>query len=242
MKNINEISKLETGIIGLDDITLGGLPEHRATLLAGTSGSCKTLLTLQFLAVGIMKYNQPAVFVTFEEPVSDIKRNVKSLGWDLDDFEKKGKLAFVDVSPEPDQQNIETGLYDFTGLLVRIEHAVKKVGAKRVGIDSISASFSQFSENGIVRRELFRIAAGLKLLGVTTIISVERTQEYGEIARFGVEEFVADNVIILRNSLEEEKRRRTVEVLKLRGAPHQKGEFPCTISENGMEILPLSSL
>lgn len=236
------IPKLETGIEGLDDITLGGLPENRATLLAGTSGSCKTLLTLQFLAMGILKHNQPGVFVTFEETVPDIKRNINSFGWDLDAWEKEGKFAFVDVSPDPEHQVIETGQYDFSGLLARIEHAAKKVGAKRVAVDSISSCFSQFSDSSAVRKELFRIAAGLKLMGVTSIISVERTEEYGEIARFGVEEFVADNVMILRNTLEEEKRRRTIEILKLRGAPHQKGEYPCTISDQGIEVLPLSSL
>lgn len=242
MSAINGIVKLETGIAGLDDISLGGLPENRATLLAGTSGSCKTLLTLQFLASGIQKFGQSAVFVTFEETIPDIKRNIHSFGWDIDGWEKAGKFAFVDVSPDPEHETIETGQYDFSGLLARIEHAVRKVGAKRVGIDSISSTFSHFSDSGLVRKELFRIAAGLKLMDVTTIISVERTEEYGAISRFGVEEFVADNVMILRNTLEEEKRRRTIEILKLRGAPHQKGEYPCTISELGIEILPLSSL
>lgn len=242
MSGKNGILKLETGIAGLDDITLGGLPKHRSTLLAGTSGSCKTLLTLQFLSAGISKFGHPAVFVTFEETIPDIKRNINSFGWDIDEWEKDGKFAFVDVSPDPEHETIETGQYDFSGLLARIEHAVQKVGAKRVGIDSISSIFSHFSDGGLVRKELFRIAAGLKLMDVTTIISVERTEEYGEISRFGVEEFVADNVMILRNTLEEEKRRRTIEILKLRGAPHQKGEYPCTISEQGIEILPLSSL
>lgn len=241
-KKDKPIPKIETGIPGFDAITEGGLPINRATLIAGTSGSAKTILALQFLYNGVYMYDEGGVFVTFEETPADIKRNVRSFGWDLERMEKEGDIAFVDVSPDPDNKILETGDYDFSALLVRIEHAVKKVNAKRVGVDSIGALFSQFADAGKVRRELFRVAAGLKMMNVTALITTERTEEYGDISRFGVEEFVADNVIILRNVLEEEKRRRTLEVLKYRGAPHQKGEFPFTISEDGVEVLPLSSM
>ncbi len=236
------VPKIETGIPGFDLVTNGGLPKGRATLVSGSSGSAKTIMALQFLVNGIRVSGDGGVFVTFEETPEDIARNVESFGWDLPAFQKQGKLAFVDVSPDPGSFIIESGDYDFSALLARIEAAVRKVNARRVSIDSIGALFSQFADAGLIRRELFRISAGLKKMGVTALITAERTAEYGDIARYGVEEFVADNVIILRNTLEEEKRRRTVEVLKYRGAPHQKGEFPFTISDQGIEVLPLSAM
>ena len=236
------VAKLETGIEGFDTIANGGLPQGRSTLVSGTSGSAKTILALQYLVNGIREQKHGGVFVTFEETPEDIRSNVKSFGWDLAQYERDGLLALVDVSPDPGSAPVTSGEYDFTALLARIEAAVRRVNAKRVSIDSISALFSQFVDAGLVRRELFRISAGLKKMGVTALITAERSAEHGEIARHGVEEFVADNVIILRNLLEDEKRRRTVEVLKYRGAPHQKGEFPFTVSAHGIEVLPLSAM
>lgn len=236
------VEKIPTGLEGLDVITKGGLPRGRSTLVAGTSGSAKTILAAQYLVQGIQQYDDGAVLVTFEEAPDDIRRNMRSFGWDLSAFEKKGKLAFVDVSPDPSGQIIETGDYDFSGLLARMQAAIKMVNAKRVSIDSIGTLFSQFADRGLVRRELFRVLRGLKELGVTALVTAERTDEYGDIARFGVEEFVADNVLILRNVLADEKRRRTVEVLKYRGTSHQKGEFPFTITQQGIEVLPLSAM
>ena len=236
------VAKIETRIPGFDVVSDGGLPKGRATLVSGTSGCAKTILAMQFITDGIREFNAPGVFVTLEETPADLKRNMKSFGWDLELYEKQNHLAFVDVSPEPDLGPLESGAYDFSALLVRIEHAVKKVGATRIAIDSIGSLFSQFDDAGHVRRELFRVSAGLKEMGVTTLITAERVDEYGEIARYGVEEFVADNVIILRNTLQMERRRRTIEILKYRGATHQKGEFPFTISEQGIEVLPLSAM
>lgn len=236
------VPKIMTGIDGFDDISEGGLPEGRCTLVSGTSGSCKTILAIQYLVNGIKMNNAGSVFVTFEETPTDIRRNVRSFGWDLQAYEDQGRFAFVDASPDPGVQVDRSGEYDLSGLMVRIEHAVKKTSARLVAIDSISTLFSQFEDAGVVRRELFRIAASLKLMNVTTLITAERIAEYGEIARFGVEEFVSDNVIILRNILEEEKRRRTIEILKFRGAPHHKGEYPFTISDEGVGVLPLSSM
>src|SRR5205085_12677362 len=128
-------------------------------------------------------------------------------------------------------------------LLARMEHAVRKVGATRVSVDSLGAVFSQFSDQSTVRRELFRIASALKSMGVTAVLTAERTDDYGPIARFGVEEFIADNVMVLRNVLEDESRRRTIEILKFRGCDHQKGEFPFTIVPNGgVIVIPLSAM
>jgi len=238
----HSIPKDATGIEGFDAITIGGIPKGRPTLVAGSSGSAKTVFAIQYLIAGIEQFDSPAVFVTFEETPADIRRNVKSFGWDIEAYEQAGQWAFVDASPDPDMTATEAGAYDFSALIVRIEHAIDKVGAKRAAIDSVSALFSQYSDPSIVRRELFRMSGALKGMGITAMITAERTAEYGEVARFGVEEFAADNVVILRNVLEGEKRRRTVEVLKLRGAPHQKGEYPFAISNNGIEVLPLSAM
>ncbi len=240
--NTGPFPKVATGIPGFDLVTDGGLPKGRSTLVSGTSGSAKTILAVQFLVNGIQNDDEGGVFVTFEETPDDIARNVMAFGWDLAAFQKQGQFAIVDVSPEPGGVVVEAGGYDFSGLLARIEAAVKKVNARRVSVDSISALFSQFADAGMVRRELFRLSAGLKKMDVTALITAERVAEYGDIARHGIEEFVADNVIILRNILQEEKRRRTLEVLKYRGAPHQKGEFPFTVSDRGIEVLPLSAM
>ncbi|MCB1480945.1 MAG: circadian clock protein KaiC [Rhodobiaceae bacterium] len=238
-----EIEKLPTGIPGFDQITTGGLPKNRTTVVAGTAGSGKTVLALQFLFAGVHEYGQAGVFVTFEESPADLMQNVRSFGWDLEDLVSQKKIAVVDASPEPGEEAIQSGTFDLSALLARIENAVSSVKAKRVILDAVGALFPQFTDSNIVRRELHRIAAGLRRLGVTTIITLERTDEEGGVGRFGVEEFVADNVLILRNRLEQEKRRRTIEILKFRGAVHQKGEYPFTVdSEAGVTIIPLSAI
>lgn len=237
------IEKLETGIEGFDLISYGGIPKNRTTLVAGTAGSAKTMFAVQFLAAGILNYNQPGVFITFEEPPGDIRKNMSTLGWDIEQWEKENKWIFVDASPSIGEEATVIGKYDLGALLARIENAVRKTEAKRVAVDSLGSLFSMFREKTIIRNELFRIAIALKELEVTTIITSERKEEYGEIARFGVEEYVTDNVIILRNVLEAEKRRRTLEILKYRGANHQKGEFPFSIiSTKGLVVIPLSAI
>lgn len=243
MKEYRDIEKLETRIPGFDHISCGGMPKGRTTLIAGTSGSAKTVFAAQFLAAGIIFAAEHGVFVTFEETTADLRRNMQGFNWEIGKWEEEGKWAFVDASPEPGQEVTIVGEYDFGALLARIEYAVKKVGAKRVAMDSIGAIFSQFKDRSTVRRELFRIVAALREIGVTAVMTAERTEEYGDIARFGVEEFVADNVIILRNVLEEERRRRTMEILKFRGTYHQKGEWPFTVSPGvGVVMIPLSSI
>src|SRR5690348_13809613 len=237
------VQKLATGIASFDVIAKGGLPEHRTTLISGTAGSGKTVFAMQFLAAGILDADEHGVFVTFEESASDIRQNMRSFGWDLTQWEREGRLAFVDASPDPHVEVIESGEFDLGALLARVQNAVRKVGATRVSVDSLGAVFSQFSDQSIVRRELFRIASALKSMGVTAVLTAERTDDYGPVARFGVEEFIADNVMILRNVLDGENRRRTIEILKFRGTDHQKGEFPLTIvSDRGMVVIPLSAI
>ncbi|MBN1177780.1 MAG: circadian clock protein KaiC [Anaerolineae bacterium] len=237
------VEKLKTGIEGFDLIAEGGLAKGRTTLVSGTAGSGKTVFAAQFLAEGIRKFGEPGVFVTFEETPEDIRRNVSSLGWDVAAWEAAGQWAFVDASPQLGEDTVFSGSYDLGALLARIEHAVNKVSAQRVAMDSLGAVFSRFGDTAIVRHELFRVASALRKMGVTSVMTAERNREYGDVARYGVEEFVADNVIILRNVLDSEKRRRTVEVLKFRGTSHQKGEFPFTIlTERGIVVIPLSAI
>ncbi len=236
------VAKLPSGIEGLDHITHGGIPVGRATLVAGTAGSAKTIFAVQFLAAGIRDHGEAGVFVTFEESPQDIRANVKSFGWDIAAWEAAGKWVFVDASPEPNQPALATGQYDLGALIARIENAVKSCGASRVAMDSLGAIFTQLGESTQVRHELFRTASALRKLGVTGVITAERMEDYGPIARHGIEEFVADNVIILRNVLDEEKRRRTIEVLKFRGTEHSKGEYPFTITGDGIVVIPLSAI
>jgi circadian clock protein KaiC len=237
------VRKIPTGIPGFDFIADGGLPLGRTALVAGTAGSGKTIFANQFLAEGIRRQNESGVFVTFEERPSDIRRNMISFGWDIDAWERDGKWAFVDAAPDPTLEITIVGDYDFGALLARIEHKVRSVNAQRVVLDSIGAVFTQFENSTRVRHELFRIASALREMGVTTVLTAERVKEYGAIARHDIEEFVADNVIILRNVLEDEKRRRTIEILKFRGTTHRKGEYPFTVMpQNGIIAIPLSAI
>ena len=236
------VEKLRTGISSLDVIAKGGLPKNRTTLISGTAGSGKTVFAVHFLAAGI-EGGEPGVFVTFEESPADVRENMRSFGWDLGKWEDEGKLAFVDASPDPLVETVESGGFDLGALVARVQNAVKKVGATRVSVDSIGAVFSQFSDQSMVRGELFRVASALKAMGVTAVLTAERTDDHGPVARFGVEEFIADNVMILRNALEDETRRRTIEILKFRGCDHQKGEYPFTIvPHGGVIVIPLSAM
>lgn len=237
------VQKLETGIAGFDLITKGGLPKGRTTLASGTAGSGKTVFAAQFLAEGIRKEQESGVFVTFEEAPADIRENLMSLNWDIAAWEAEKTWTFVDASPELGEEALVVGQYDLAALLARIENAVQTIGAKRVAMDSLGAIFSRFHDERIIRHELFRIGSALKKMGVTTVMTAERASEYGDITRYGVEEFVVDNVIMLRNVLEEEKRRRTIEILKFRGTSHQKGEFSFTIMpDKGIIVVPLSAI
>ncbi len=237
------VEKIETGITGFDLVSNGGLPKNKITLVSGSAGSAKTVFAAQFLAEGIRKFNEGGVFVTFEETPDDIRRNLHSLGWDIVRWETEGKWIFVDASPQPGNGTIIAGDFDLGALLARIEDAIHRVNARRVSLNSLGAVLAQFEDKYNIRSEMFRITSGLRKMNVTVILTSERNQEYGDISRYGVEEFVSDNVIILRNVLDEEKRRRTLEILKYRGVPHQKGEFPFTIlASDGIVINPLSAI
>lgn len=238
MSTSRELSRCKTFIPGFDLISNGGLPEGRTTLVSGGPGSAKTIFAAQFLAEGI-KAGEAGCFVTFEEQPADIRRNLSSFGWDIEQWEKDKRWVFVDGSLHPKDEPVTVGDYDLGGLISRVKHAVDRIGARRVSLDSIGAMLIQFGLPAVIRRELYRVAWQLREMGVTSIITAEHTGH----AEAPVEEYVTDNVIILRNTLEEEKRRRTLEILKFRGASHLKGEFPFTISEDsGIILLPLSSI
>ena len=240
-RQIEAVSRLPVGVPGFDEIAGGGIPYERSTLVAGTAGSGKTIFGVQYLLTGIERFGQNGVLVTVDEAPDEVARNVGSLGWDLPSLIEAGKLAVVDVSVDPDEEIAEAGSFDFSALLARIESAVRRVGAKRAVIDSLTAIIPQFNNVTAVRRELHRVTTHLRALGVTTLMTVERTEEYGHVGRYGVEEFVTDNVIILRNPLTRERRRRTIEILKFRGAGHHKGEFPFSIdTRTGANVIPLA--
>ncbi len=235
------VQKIRTMIEGFDEVSHGGLPVHRTTLVSGTSGTGKTLLAVQFIYIGIKYFDEPGIFVTFEESPTDIIKNAYSFGWDLKKLVDAGKLFILDASPDPEGQEV-VGNFDLSALIERIQYAIRKYKAKRISIDSVTAVFQQYDGASVVRREIFRLVARLKQIGITSIMTTERTDEYGGVARFGVEEFVSDNVVIMRNVLEGERRRRTVEILKLRGTTHMKGEYPFTITNNGINIFPLGAM
>ncbi|HET9720128.1 MAG TPA: circadian clock protein KaiC [Solirubrobacteraceae bacterium] len=239
--SVRGVERLEVGIPGFDVVAGGGIPANRSTLIAGTAGSGKTLFGVQYLISGLERFDQGGVYVTFDEPAQEIVRNVANLGWDLNAHAERGRLALVDVAAVAGEEIVEAGQFDFIGLLSRLERAIERTGAIRVVFDSLTGIFPQFADHNVIRGELHRITTRLRNLGVTTLMTAERSEEYGPVGRYGVEEFVADNVVILRHPLSHERRRRTVEILKFRGAPHHKGEFPFSIDgRSGITVIPLA--
>lgn len=240
---LGSMDLMATGIPGFDLIAGGGMPRGRVTLISGTAGAAKTILAVQFLVEGIRKAQESGVLVTLEETPDDLRASMRSLGWDLAAFEAAGKLVFVDGSSLVGEAEDVVGDYDLGGLLVRIEAAIRRVGARRLALDAVTALFARFPDPIRVRAELFRITRAIRAMGVTSVITSERATDDGEISRYGVEEFVADNVVVLRNVLEVELRRRTLEILKMRGVPHRRGEFPMVIVPGrGIEVAPLSAV
>ncbi|MHB1264827.1 MAG: circadian clock protein KaiC [Gemmatimonadaceae bacterium] len=234
------VPKVETHIPGFDLVAEGGLPRARSTLVAGTAGSGKTVFACHYLAAGVQRSEGAGVFVTFEDRPEDIRRNMLGFGWDIAQWESEGRWGFVDAAPEPTLTPV-VGDFDLGGLLARVTHAVRKLKAKRVVLDSMSALFVRFSDHRLLRSELFRLIAGLKALGATVLFTAERMEDYGPVTVTGIEEFIADNVVILRNILSEERRRRTLEILKFRGTSHLRGETPFTIMEDGVVVIPLNA-
>ena len=234
-----QLEKCPTGITGLDEITRGGLPKGRPALIAGSAGSGKTLLSLEFLVHGIVKYNEPGVFVAFEETAEELTKNVASLGFNLDTLVAKKKLS-VDYIYIERSEIEETGEYDLEGLFVRLGHAIKSVGAKRVVLDTVEALFAGLPNPAILRAELRRLFRWLKNMGVTAIITGERGEH--SLTRYGLEEYVADCVILLDHRVTDQISTRRLRVVKYRGSAHGANEYPFLIDEEGISILPITSL
>ncbi|MGO9752790.1 MAG: circadian clock protein KaiC [Solirubrobacteraceae bacterium] len=233
------MQRVEVGIPGFDALALGGLPKGRTTLLAGGTGSGTTVFGLQFLASGAMELGERGVLVTFAERPEDLIANTESFGWGLRGLVDDGRLVIVDATP--DRGAIVSGRFDLGGLSSRIAHALEQVEGKRLVLDPIDALFEGFSDAVGVRRAFAAMVGELRSLGASTLLVAERPGDVGYVAGYGAEEFVVDNVVILRNDRDAEQRRRTVEVLKLRGAEHRKGEFPFVINpKRGIEIVPFS--
>jgi len=232
-----KFSKSLTGIQGLDEITNGGLPKNRSTLLLGNTGCGKTIIAMEFLVNGIVMFNEPAVFMAFEEKKEELMLNVKSLGYDLDTHIANNKLYIEQVRITPDEI-IETGMYDLEGLFVRLEQAIYKVMAKRVVLDSLDKLFYGLDEK-ILRSEFLRLLTWLKEKGVTAII----TSEIGDpfLTHKGIVEYVADCVIVLDNRTTNQIATRRLRIIKYRGSIHGNNEYPFTIDETGISVYPLIS-
>jgi circadian clock protein KaiC len=235
------LPRCATGLRGFDEISHGGLPAASSTLVTGSVGSGKTVFALQFLAEGIRQHGEAGVFVTFGEPAEKMRRFVVEFGWDVPGWEAGGHWTFVDATPGVEDGAVIVGeRYDLSVLLHRIASAVRRTGATRVAIDSIGVLLARFADVEAVRDVIIRTTAELDRLGVTTVLTLSRDDERESVA-IGIEEMVVDNLILLRNASVDETRRRTVEVLKLRGTSHRQGCFPFVISgEHGMVVIPLA--
>jgi circadian clock protein KaiC len=232
------LPKTPTGILGLDELTGGGLPKGRPTLLCGSAGCGKTLLAMEFLVRGAVEYGEPGVFMAFEENAQELATNFASLGHDLEALIARKKLVLDYVHIERSEIE-ETGNYDLEGLFIRLGHAIDSVGARRVVLDTVEALFSGLSNTAILRAELRRLFRWLKERGVTAIITAERGDT--SLTRYGLEEYVADCVISLDHRAEGQMATQRLRIVKYRGSTHGTSEYPFLIDEGGISVLPITS-
>lgn len=233
------LEKCPTGIKGLDEITKGGLPKGRPTLICGSAGCGKTLFAMEFLLRGALDYGEHGVFMTFEETPEDLAKNFISLGFDINDMMSRGLIAMDHVYIERSEIE-ETGEYDLEGLFIRLGNAIDSIGAKRVVLDTIEALFSGLTNAAIIRAELRRLFHWLKERGVTAIVTGESGDKM--LTRYGLEEYVADCVILLDFRIDEQISTRRLRIIKYRGSSHGADEYPFLIDEGGISILPITSL
>jgi len=234
-----ELAKSPTGIRGLDEVTNGGLPRGRPTLVCGGPGSGKTLFAASFLLNGIAQFDEPGVLMTFEETSEELASDLASLGYDLAKFSAEGRLVVDYVRVERSEIE-ETGEYDLEGLFVRLEHAIHSVGAKRIVLDTIESLFAGLSNPGILRAELRRLFRWLKDKGLTAVLTGERGE--GALTRQGLEEYVSDAVILLDHRVQEQVSTRRLRIVKYRGSHHGTNEYPFLIDRDGLSVLPVTSL
>ena len=233
------VPKAPTGIQGLDEITGGGLPRGRPTLVCGGPGCGKTILGMEFLMNGARRYDEPGVFLSFEESIDDLTLNFASLGFDPRPLSARKKLSLDYVRVEPNEIQ-ETGVYDLDGLFIRLGHAIDSIGAKRVVLDTIETLFSGLSDTRVLRAELRRLFTWLRTKRVTAIVTGERGN--GGMTRHGLEEYITDCVILLDHRVVEQNATRRLRVVKYRGSTHGANESPFFIDESGISVLPIASL
>src|ERR1043165_2019349 len=233
------LKKEPTGISGFDEITDGGLPSGRPTLVCGSAGAGKTLFGMECLVRGAPLYDEPGVFMSFEESEEELATNVASLGFDLERLSDEGKLIVDYVFIERSEIE-ETGEYDLEGLFLRLGHAIDKIGAKRVVLDTLEALFSALPNEAIIRAELRRLFRWLKERGVTAVITCERGE--GTLTRYGLEEYVADCVILLDHRVHNQISTRRMRIVKYRGTSHGTNDNPFLIDDRGFSVLPITSL
>jgi circadian clock protein KaiC len=233
------LEKAATGISGLDEILHGGLPRGRTSLVCGSAGCGKTLFAMEFLIRGAMQFNEPGVFISFEESTTDLGKNVASLGFDLEGLVASKKLSMDFVRLERSEIE-ETGEYDLEGLFIRLGHAIDSIGAKRVALDTLEALFASLSNEAILRAELRRLFSWLKDRGVSAVITAERGS--GTLTRHGLEEYVSDCVILLDHRVQDQVSTRRLRVVKYRGSIHGTNEYPFLIGEHGFTVFPVTSL
>ncbi len=233
------LTKTPTGIQGLDEITFGGLPRGRTTLVSGGAGCGKTMLAVEFLVRGAEEFGEPGVFMMFEENAQELSANVRSLGFDLDKLVARKKIVLDHVHIER-REIEETGDYDLEGLFIRLGHAIDSIGAKRVVLDTIEALFAGLPDHAILRAELRRLFRWLKNRGVTAIVTGEKGE--ATVTRYGLEEYVADCVLVLDQRIHEQVSTRRLRILKYRGTSHGTNEYPFLISERGFSVLPITSI
>lgn len=233
------IEKAATGISGLDEIMFGGFPAGRPTLICGGAGAGKTILAAEFLVRGASEFGEPGVFVMFEENAEELAANLRSLGFDLHKLVKEKKIALDHVHIERSEIE-ETGEYDLEGLFIRLSHAIESIGAKRIVLDTIEALFAGLPNHAILRAELRRLFRWLKDRGMTAVITAERGEN--SLTRYGLEEYVADCVIMLDNRVEDQISTRRLRVVKYRGSAHGTNEFPFLIGRTGISVMPVTSM
>ncbi len=239
VKSLEGLPKCQTGIRGLDEITDGGIPKGRPTLVCGSAGCGKTLFAMEFLVRGAAQYNEPGVFMSFEESSEELAQNVASLGFDLNDLAARKKMFLDHVRIERSEIE-ETGEYDLEGLFIRLNHAIDSIGAKRVVLDTIESLYGGLANEGILRAELRRLFRWLKEKGVTAIVTGERGEKM--LTRHGLEEYVSDCVILLDNRVEGQISTRRLRIVKYRGSSHGTNEYPFLIDEMGISVLPITSI
>ncbi len=236
---LNALPKVPTGIAGLDEITGGGLPKGRPTLICGGAGCGKTLFSIEFLVRGALEYGEPGVFIAFEEKTDELTTNVASLGFDLQQLQQDKLIKLDHVRIERSEIE-ETGEYDLDGLFIRLGYAIDSIGAKRVVLDTIENLFSGLINQGILRAELRRLFEWLKEKKVTAVITGEKGE--GTLTRHGLEEYVSDCVILLDHRVDNQISTRLLRIVKYRGSVHGTNEYPFLIDESGISVLPVTSL